>query len=127
METVILIMQIGLALLFVYFGSLKVFLPFEKIKSKVSWAEDYPVSRLRLFGFIEIIGGLGLILPHQLNIFPILTPMAATGLAMVMAGAAMVHLKRDEFANIFLNIFIIFLLAGIGFNTLLEVFHTTEI
>ncbi len=125
METVILILQIGLACIFLYFGSLKIFLPHEKIEERVSWANDYPVSRLKFFGFLEILGAIGLILPHQMGILPILTPMAATGLAMVMAGAAVVHLRRDEINMILLNIVIIFLLAGVGFNTLLEIYGVT--
>ena len=122
MEIVILILQIGLALLFLYFGLLKVFMPINQIEKRVSWAQDYSSSRLRFFGVLEILGAVGLVVPYQLEVFPILTPMAATGLAMVMAGAAVVHLRRDEIKMIMLNILIIFLLAGVGFNTLLEVF-----
>lgn len=122
METIIIILQIGLAGIFLYFGSLKLILPLEKITEKVTWANDYPHSRLKLFGLLEILGAIGLIAPYQLNTMPILTPIAATGLAMVMAGAAVVHLRRDEIKMILLNIFIIFLLAGVGFNTLLAIY-----
>ncbi len=121
MDTVILVLQIGLAVLFLYFGSLKMFMPIDKIEKRVTWANDYAPSRLKFFGLLEVLGAIGIILPHQLDILPILTPIAATGLARVMAGAAMVHLRRDEIKMILLNIFIIFLLAGIGFNTLLEI------
>ena len=123
MEQIILGLQIILCLIFLYFGSLKMFMPIEQIEKKVSWAHDYSTSKLKFFGFLEIIGGLGLILPYQLDVLPILTPMAATGLAMVMAGAAVVHLRRDEIKMIFLNILIIFLLAGVGFHSLLDVFE----
>lgn len=122
MTTIILILQIGLTAIFLYFGSLKMFMPIDKIERRVTWAKDYSPTRIKFFGFLEIIGALGLILPYHLDFFPILTPIAATGLAMVMAGAAMVHLRRDEIGMILLNIVIIFLLAGVGFNTLLEVF-----
>ena len=125
MEMIILVLQIGLTCVFLYFGSLKLFMPIEKIEKiekRVSWARDYSPTRLKFFGLLEVLGGLGLILPHQLDIFPILTPIAATGLAMAMAGAAGVHLRRDEIGMILLNIFIIFLLAGVGFNTLLEIY-----
>lgn len=123
MEQIIFGLQIILCSIFLYFGSLKMFMPIEKIEKKVTWAHDYSISKLKFFGLLEVIGGLGLILPYQLDIFPILTPMAATGLAMVMAGAAMVHLRRDEIKMIFLNILIIFLLAGVGFHSLLDVFE----
>ncbi|MCB9223134.1 MAG: DoxX family protein [Crocinitomicaceae bacterium] len=120
-DLIVLVLQIGLGLVFLYFGSLKLFMSIEQIAKRVSWAHDYPPARIKLFGLIEVLGAIGLIAPYHLDIFPILTPMAATGLAMVMAGSAMVHLKRDEIKMIFLNIFIIFLLAGIGFNTLLDI------
>jgi hypothetical protein len=123
MEMVILGLQIVLSAIFLYFGSLKMFLPLAVIEKKVTWANDYSLSKLRFFGFLEVIGALGLILPYQLDVFPILTPMAATGLAMVMAGAGMVHLRRDEIRMIFLNILIIFMLAGVGFHSLLDVFE----
>lgn len=121
MEIVILVLQIGLALLFLYFGSLKIFMPINQIEKRVTWAHDYSPTRLKIFGFLEVLGAVGLVVPHRLDVFPILTPMAATGLAMVMAGAAVVHLRRDEVGMILLNILIIFLLAGVGFNTLLEI------
>ena len=95
----------------------------EKIAKKVTWAFDHSLKRIRLFGVIEVIGALGLLLPYRLDILPILTPMAATGLAMMMAGAGAVHLRRDELKMILLNIFIMFLLAGIGFHTLLDIFN----
>jgi uncharacterized membrane protein YphA (DoxX/SURF4 family) len=123
MDLIVWVLQIGLTLVFLYFGSLKMFLPIDDIEKRVSWARDYPPSRLKIFGFLEFIGGIGLIVPYRLDMFPILTPIAATGLAMVMAGAAMVHLKRDEMGMIFLNIIIVFLLAGVGFNTLLDIYN----
>lgn len=125
METVILVLQIGLTCIFLYFGSLKLFLPVDKIEKKVTWAKDYSPSRLKFFGLLEIIGALGLLLPYHLfdqDMLQLLTPIAATALSMIMAGAAMVHLRRDEIGMILLNIFIIFLLAGVGFNTLLTIF-----
>jgi len=122
MELAILGLQIGLTCIFLYFGSLKLFMPVDKIEKKVSWAKDYSPARLKFFGFLEVLGAIGLIVPDQLDVFPILTPVAATFLAMIMAGAAMVHLRRDEIGMIFINIVLIFLLAGVGFNRLLEVF-----
>lgn len=121
MEKMVLILQIGLACVFLYFGALKLFMPVEKIEKRVSWARDYSLNRIKMFGVLEILGAIGLILPYYTGVMPILTPMAATGLAMVMAGAALVHLRRDEIKMILLNIFIIFLLAGIGFNTLIVI------
>ena len=124
MDKVILILQIGLSCIFLYFGFLKIFLPIERIEKKVTWARDYSEKRLAIFGIFEVLGALGLLLPYYLldKPFNLLTPIAATALAMIMAGAAIVHLRRDETKMILLNILIIFLLAGVGFNTLLVIF-----
>jgi hypothetical protein len=47
----------------------------------------------------EAIGGaIGLTLPAVVGIAPILAPVAATCLAVVMAGAIIVHVRRREAA-----------------------------
>lgn len=120
MEIFVLLAQGVLAIIFVYFGALKMFLPQEKIVKRVSWGNDYPARTLKLFGLLEFLGGLGIILPDLLGVYPILTPMAATGLALTMSGASIVHLKRDEFEMILVNLFLMFISAGIGFYRLLE-------
>jgi len=127
MEKVILGLQIVLCGIFLYFGFAKLFLPIEKIESKVTWAKDYSHGRLKLFGFLEVLGAMGLILPTLLDLFPLVVPMSATGLAMVMSGAILVHLRRDEIGMILLNIVIIFLLAGVGFHSLLYALGETNI
>lgn len=41
-------------------------------------------------------GGLGLVLPWWLGIWPILTPLAAGGLGTILLGAANHHLRAGE-------------------------------
>ena len=43
-----------------------------------------------------MLGAVGLILPALLDIAPILMPIAATGLALMMVGAVAVHLRRGD-------------------------------
>jgi DoxX-like family len=45
---------------------------------------------------VELLGAIGLILPAALDIAPVLTPMAATGLAILMALAMNTHHRRRE-------------------------------
>src|SRR5215204_4221588 len=55
---------------------------------------------LRTFiGVAEILAAIGLILPAATRILPWLTPLAAAGLMIVMAGAAIFHFSRGETAN----------------------------
>ena len=45
---------------------------------------------------LEVLGAIGLIVPAATGIAPILTPVAALGLALVMAAAVLVHVRRKE-------------------------------
>lgn len=58
--------------------------------------DQLPFSRgfLAFIGVAEIAGAFGLILPRALNIFPILTPLAAAGLCIIMIGAIGTHLLQ---------------------------------
>lgn len=67
------------------------------IKNKwMSWANDFTEPQIKLIGIAELAGAAGLILPMALSIAPELTRAAAAGLALLMGGAAMTHLKRRE-------------------------------
>lgn len=82
------IVQVLLALLFLFAGGAKLVLPPEALKGPV----QIPVLFLRFIGVCELLGGLGLILPGLLRIRPGLTPLAAEGLAVIMIGATVVNL-----------------------------------
>lgn len=67
------------------------------VKSKwMAWANDFTDGQIKLIGLAELVGAAGLILPMALGILPDLTRAAAVGLAVLMAGAVMTHLKRRE-------------------------------
>jgi uncharacterized membrane protein YphA (DoxX/SURF4 family) len=52
---------------------------------------------IKLIGALELLAAIGLILPAVLDIAPVLVPLAATGLAVTMVGAAIVHIRRKEY------------------------------
>ena len=58
--------------------------------------EDFSAGTIKAIATLEIVGALGLILPLLTGIAPILTPLAGTGLAIIMIGATVVHLRRKE-------------------------------
>jgi len=76
-------MQGMLAGLFLFAGVMKLVLPIEAMAGPVA----LPGSFLRFIGVAEVLGGLGLVLPWLLKIRPILTPIAAGALGIVMIGA----------------------------------------
>ena len=42
---------------------------------------------MRFLGVAEVLGAIGLILPGLVRIWPVLTPLAASGLVIIMTGA----------------------------------------
>ncbi|MCY3786802.1 MAG: DoxX family protein [bacterium] len=63
---------------------------------RMGWVEDASNRQVRILGGIEVAGAIGLILPWALDIAPALTPTAAIGIAVLMAGAVTVHVRRGE-------------------------------
>lgn len=51
-------------------------------------------------GVVELLAAPGLILPGLLGIQPWLTPLAAAGFAVIMAGSVVYHLRRQETSNV---------------------------
>ncbi|MDT7616257.1 MAG: hypothetical protein QOF00_3704 [Pseudonocardiales bacterium] len=97
MNIVAWILQIVLAVAFLAAGGMKLARPKPALVSAgMGYAEDYTDSSIKLIGAIEVIGAIGLIVPWLTGIAPILTPIAAIGLALVMAGAVVVHIRRKE-------------------------------
>jgi len=89
-----------LALAFIMAGSMKVARPRTAlVASGMAWADDFADPTVKLIGAAEVVGGIGLILPLLTGIAPILTPIAATALAIVMIGAIAVHVRRKENAT----------------------------
>ena len=104
MNLALWIVAIVLAATFAGSGLMKLVVPKDKlVSSGQGWAQDYTPTNIRLIGFVELLGAAGLILPAVTHIVPILVPLAAIGLVLVMVGAAMVHARRKEAMNIGVN------------------------
>jgi hypothetical protein len=87
-NTVLWIIQGLLAALFLFAGGTKLVLPVEAMQQP--GMPSLPGPLLRFIGVAEICGALGLILPWALGIRPILTPLAAAGLVILMIGATVI-------------------------------------
>jgi len=66
----------------------------------IAWVADFSAGAVKVIGVLEILAALGLILPAATGIAPVLTPLAAVGIVLLMAGAGVVHFRRGEFAFI---------------------------
>ena len=85
-----------LALAFLAAGALKLSQPREKLTERMGWVEDFSDAQVRAIGGLEVLGAIGVIVPGILKIVPVLVPLAATGLAITMVGAIVVHARRGE-------------------------------
>jgi uncharacterized membrane protein YphA (DoxX/SURF4 family) len=77
------VLQVLLAALFLFAGGMKLVSPIAALTQQVA----LPGPFLRFIGVAEVLGALGLILPGLLRIRPVLTPVAAAGLVIIMSGA----------------------------------------
>ena len=87
--------------------------------SGMAYVEDFTATQVKLTGIAEIVGAIGLVLPKLLGIAPVLSPIAAIALGVLMIGAIVVHIRRRE---MFLPPLVLAILAAaaavLGFLTL---------
>jgi len=88
MKYALWIAQVLLALAFVSAGAIKLITPDEML---TAWY-PFPALFIRFIGVCELLGAVGLILPGLLRVREELTPLAAAGLASIMAGAVVITL-----------------------------------
>ncbi|GGM07211.1 MULTISPECIES: DoxX family protein [Micromonospora] len=96
MNVFLWILQVLLAGLFAGAGLTKLTQPKEKLLDRMSWVRNVPPSQVKALGAAEVLAAVGLVLPGLTGIATVLTPLAAVGLAIVMVGAIVVHLRAKE-------------------------------
>ena len=76
----------------------KLLVPREKLlrNPQMAWANDFSDQQIRLISVAELTGAIGVIVPWAVDVAPVLTPLAAVGLALLQGGALRTHLKRRE-------------------------------
>lgn len=95
MAIILSILDLLLAIVFVFAGSTKAFQPVEKLESKMAWVKDHTPRTVKLIGWAELLGGVGLILPGIVGL-GILQFAAALCLAALMVGAAIWHFRNND-------------------------------
>lgn len=104
MNIIIWILQIIVAFMFLMAGSMKTFLPKEKLDQKIPISDHFPMPVVRFIGVAELLGAIGIIVPWLTGISPVLTPVAASALAFVMVLAGIYHAKQKEYKSLPMNI-----------------------
>lgn len=106
MNVVVWIVTGLLAALFLMAGAMKLAKSKAQLVENPSmgWAEDFSPAVLKFIGLAEVAGAAGLVLPGAFDVATWLVPTAAIGLAGVMAGAVITHLRRKEYPTTVVNL-----------------------
>ncbi len=104
--------QVLLALIFLFAGSMKLILPIEMLTAQM----PLPGLFVRFIGIAEVAGALGLILPGLLRIQRGLTPLAACGLVIIMIGATVVTLAIGGGASALVPLVVGCLAAAVAYG-----------
>jgi VIT1/CCC1 family predicted Fe2+/Mn2+ transporter len=87
----------GVAAVFLASGAVKLARPKPKLAaSGMEFVEDFGGGTVKGIGALEILGAVGLVLPALVGVAVFLVPLAAVGLALLMLGAVVTHVRRHE-------------------------------
>jgi uncharacterized membrane protein YphA (DoxX/SURF4 family) len=101
-NSVLWIVQGFLALVFLSAGAMKLVTPMEELTKDV----DLPGLFVRFLGVAEVLGAVGLIVPRLVKVRPGLTPLAASGLVVIMIGATVLTAANDGVASALFPLFV---------------------
>ena len=112
MNVALWIVQGLLAALFLLAGGAKLVMSADQMAGPVA----LPVWFLRFIGVAEVLGALGLVLPGLLRVRPVLTPLAAAGLVIIMIGATVVMWAGGMAAVALMNVVVALLAAFVAYG-----------
>ena len=116
MNILLWIIQSLLAVGFVVLGAMKLVRTRAQLASTFAWVGQFSDSSVKVIGLLEVLAGLGLLLPAAVNIAPVLVPLAAVGGLALAVGGSAVHLRRSETALAAGNLVFIVPLAVIAWG-----------
>jgi hypothetical protein len=80
-------------------GVWKLATPIPQLEALIPWAGQVSPAFLYAIAVIDLLGGVGVVLPSITRIKPRLTVLAALGCALLQLCAIVFHLSRGEAAN----------------------------
>ena len=101
------IAQFLLALSFGSGGVMKLFMPVERISGIFPWTGQVPKAFLRFIGWVDLAGGIGVLMPRLTGILPWLSLAAAVGCTVVQVLAIGFHARRGELRATPFNFFLL--------------------
>jgi uncharacterized membrane protein YphA (DoxX/SURF4 family) len=112
MNVALWIAQTLLAVIFLFAGGMKLVMPIEELTAQM----PMPGVFVRFIGIVEVLGGLGVILPWLTGIRPGLTALAAAGLVIIMIGATVLTVMIADIAMALIPIIVGLLAAFVAYG-----------
>lgn len=109
------LVQALLAAFYVFAGLTKLMTPADQLVQMMPWTGAYPVL-VPVTGIVDLLGGLGVLLPALTRIQPRLTVWAALGTIVLQVLAATLHLSRGEAMVVPMNLTLIALAAFVAWG-----------
>lgn len=101
------IVQALLGLTFIGTGIWKLTTPIAKLAAVFPWMGQVSPAFMHMTGVVDLLGGIGLIVPAATRIKPGLTVLAALGCAALQVCAIVFHVARGEAANTPFNVVLV--------------------
>lgn len=112
MNVYLWVAQMMLAFLFLAHGLMYLYPP--DAVAKAVRKMPFSMGFFRFLGAAEILAALGMVLPGGTGVLPWLTPLAAAGLAPIVGGAAVFHLRERERPQAFVSAAIFAIVACVA-------------
>ncbi len=89
---------------------------YRAIGASQHWVDDFSAAHIKAIGTIKLTGVVGLIVPPLVGVAPVLSPIAACGLALLMAGAATTRFRRSEWVYMAGDVFFVLAFAFVAWG-----------
>jgi hypothetical protein len=107
-----------LAVVMMVGGVSKLFVPKEKLAAAPGggWTGGASVGFVKTMGALEVLAAVGLILPAAVDIAPVMVPVTAVCVVLLMVGAMITHGRRHETGLVLLNLVYLALAAFVAWG-----------
>lgn len=107
-----------LSAVLLFAGLVKLVVPKQKLSGMrgAAWTDNFSAGSIKSLGVVEVLGAAGLVLPAVTGIAPILVPIAAVGVVLLMIGAAITHSRLGEISGVTANLVYLGLAAFVAWG-----------
>ena len=114
MNTALWVAQTAAALVFLTTGGVKLLVSRERLQRRLPRVVNAPVVAIKALGLAEVLGAVGLVAPGLVGVMPVLTPVAAVALFILMIGATVIHLRHRESPKAAVGVGLLTLFIAVG-------------